>query len=136
MNELGERYLGVKTDIIVPKTPTDKVIAPTNTAPKRAKKFPDATPSKPSTAAPASPVPIGARLTSFELTQAEISSTVLTDSTAGFLMKKGLIDMVIVGADRVTSNGDVANKIGTYSLAILCKYHKRTFQIIEAVSPS
>lgn len=69
----------------------------------------------------------GARLTSFELIQAEISSTVLTDSTAGFLMKKGLIDMVIVGADRVTSNGDVANKIGTYSLAILCKYHNIPF---------
>lgn len=69
----------------------------------------------------------GARLTSFELSEAKIPNSVLTDNTAGFLMKKGLVDLVIVGADRVTSNGDIANKIGTYSLAILCNYHNIPF---------
>lgn len=65
----------------------------------------------------------GARLTSWELSQEGIPYTLITDNMAGFLMQKGKVDAVIVGADRITSNGDFANKIGTYSLAILAKAH-------------
>ena len=66
----------------------------------------------------------GARLTAWELEQDGIDVTVLCDSAAGYLMKLGMIDAVIVGADRIASNGDVANKIGTYSLACLCNHHR------------
>ena len=69
----------------------------------------------------------GARLTAWELSQAGIPVTVLTDSMAGSLMRKGGIDAVIVGADRIAKNGDVANKIGTYPLAVLAKYHSLPF---------
>lgn len=65
----------------------------------------------------------GARLTAWELIQDNIDTTLLTDSAAALLMKQGMIDWIIVGADRIAANGDVANKIGTYSLAIAAKYH-------------
>jgi methylthioribose-1-phosphate isomerase len=71
----------------------------------------------------------GSRLTTFELMQDNIPVTLITDSMAGFLMAKGQVDMVVVGADRVTANGDVANKIGTYSLALLAKEHGLPFYI-------
>ena len=69
----------------------------------------------------------GARLTAWELAQAGVPVTVLTDSMSGGLLKSGEIDAVIVGADRIAANGDVANKIGTYSLAVLAKYHQVRF---------
>ncbi|QWF72279.1 S-methyl-5-thioribose-1-phosphate isomerase [Methylomonas paludis] len=65
----------------------------------------------------------GARLTAWELAQDGIPVTLLADSAAAWLMKTGQIDWIIVGADRIAANGDVANKIGTYSLAVLAKYH-------------
>jgi len=61
----------------------------------------------------------GARLTAWELIQADIDATLIPDSSAGQLMRRGAVDAVIVGADRIAGNGDVANKIGTYSLAVL-----------------
>lgn len=64
----------------------------------------------------------GSRLTSWELQQSGLDVTVITDNMAGYVMSKGLIDMVIVGTDRVAANGDVANKIGTMSVAILAKH--------------
>lgn len=69
------------------------------------------------------PVLQGARLTAWELMQEGIDVTLITDNAAGALMQKGAIDLVIVGTDRTARNGDVANKIGTYSLAVLCKEH-------------
>lgn len=66
----------------------------------------------------------GARLTAWELKKDGIPVTVITDNTAAFLMQQKRIDAIIVGADRIAANGDVANKIGTYSLAILAKEHK------------
>ena len=71
----------------------------------------------------------GSRLTAWELAQYEIPFSINTDSTAAFLMKQGLIDLVVVGADRIAVNGDAANKIGTYSLAVLCKHHNIPFYI-------
>ncbi|MFN4112276.1 MAG: S-methyl-5-thioribose-1-phosphate isomerase, partial [Ignavibacteria bacterium] len=71
----------------------------------------------------------GLRLTSFELKKNEIRYKVITDSTAAFLMQKGMIDVVIVGADRIASNGDVANKIGTYSIAVNAHYHSIPFYV-------
>ncbi len=65
----------------------------------------------------------GARLTAWELTKYGIEATLISDNMAGWMMKKGLVDMIIVGADRVVANGDVANKIGTYTLAVLAKHH-------------
>ncbi|KAA5546177.1 S-methyl-5-thioribose-1-phosphate isomerase [Roseiconus nitratireducens] len=65
----------------------------------------------------------GGRLTAWELSQAGVAVTVITDSTAGSLMRQGKIDAVIVGADRISAAGDVANKIGTYSVAVLAKHH-------------
>ena len=75
------------------------------------------------------PVLQGARLTAWELKQEKIPATLITDNTAGFLMKKGLVDLVILGADRVARNGDTANKIGTYSLSILAKAHNIPFYV-------
>lgn len=69
------------------------------------------------------PVLQGARLTAWELMQDGIPVTLITDSSAGALMKRGGIDLAIVGTDRTARNGDVANKIGTYSVAVLCKRH-------------
>lgn len=71
----------------------------------------------------------GSRLTAFELEKAGIPFAVNTDSTAAFLMQQGKIDLVITGADRIAANGDTANKIGTYNLAVLCNYHKIPFYI-------
>lgn len=76
----------------------------------------------------------GARLTAWELTQAGVPVTVLTDSMAGSLMKQGKVDAVIVGADRIAANGDVANKIGTYPLAILANYHHIPFYVAAPTS--
>lgn len=69
------------------------------------------------------PVEQGARLTAWELEQAGVPYTLISDSMAGSIMGQGLVDAVIVGADRVCANGDVANKIGTYPLAIVASYH-------------
>jgi methylthioribose-1-phosphate isomerase len=76
----------------------------------------------------------GARLTAWELQQEGIPVTVITDSTAGYLMAQGTIDLVIVGADRIAANGDTANKIGTYTLAILAKAHNIPFYIAAPFS--
>ncbi|MGI9458802.1 MAG: S-methyl-5-thioribose-1-phosphate isomerase [Pirellulales bacterium] len=69
----------------------------------------------------------GARLTAWELTQRKIPVTVLADAAAAHLLKTGLIGCCIVGADRITANGDTANKIGTYGLALLAKAHNIPF---------
>ena len=71
----------------------------------------------------------GARLTAWELSQAGVPVTVLTDSMAGSLLRTGKIGAVIVGADRIAANGDVANKIGTYPLAVLANYHDVPFYV-------
>lgn len=76
----------------------------------------------------------GARLTAFELQQDQIPVTVITDSMAGYLMKEKQVDLVIVGADRITANGDTANKIGTYSLAVLAKHHGIPFYVAAPTS--
>jgi methylthioribose-1-phosphate isomerase len=76
----------------------------------------------------------GARLTSWELMQAGIPVTLITDNSAGALMKRGEIDMAIVGTDRTARNGDVANKIGTYTVAVLCKEHGIPFYVAAPTS--
>lgn len=76
----------------------------------------------------------GARLTAWELVQDNIPVTLITDNMAGYLMKKGMIDLAVVGADRITANGDVANKIGTYSVAVLCREHNIPFYVAAPVS--
>ena len=76
----------------------------------------------------------GARLTSWELMQAGIDCTLITDSMAAQVMKEGKVDVVITGADRVAANGDAANKIGTYGLSVLAKHHKIPFVIVAPVS--
>lgn len=80
------------------------------------------------------PVLQGARLTTWELMHAGIDVTLITDSSAGFLMKKGYINLAIVGTDRTTRNGDVANKIGTYTIAVMCKTHKIPFYVAAPLS--
>src|SRR5207302_10307354 len=69
------------------------------------------------------PVLQGSRLTAWELTHAGIACTVIADAAAGSLLKAAAVDLVIVGADRIAANGDFANKIGTYSLAVLARHH-------------
>jgi len=76
----------------------------------------------------------GARLTAWELAQDDISVTLIADSAAAYLMKSAKIDWIIVGADRVAANGDVANKIGTYSLAVLAKQHNVKFMVVAPTS--
>ena len=76
----------------------------------------------------------GARLTAWELQQEGIPVTIITDSTAGYLMSQKKINLVIVGADRIAANGDTANKIGTYSLAILAKHHNIPFYVAAPFS--
>ena len=71
----------------------------------------------------------GTRLTAWELVREHIPVTLITDNMAGYLMKKGLIDLVIVGADRIAANGDTANKIGTYSVAVLAREHGIPFYV-------
>lgn len=76
----------------------------------------------------------GARLTAWELLREGIPVTLITDNMAGYLMAKGKVDLVIVGADRIAANGDVANKIGTYSLAVLAEKHGLPFYVAAPVS--
>jgi methylthioribose-1-phosphate isomerase len=76
----------------------------------------------------------GARLTAWELIQERIPVTLITDSTAGHLMSRGQVDLVIVGADRIAANGDVANKIGTYSLSVLAERHGLPFYVAAPLS--
>jgi len=76
----------------------------------------------------------GSRLTAWELLKEGIPHRIITDNSAGFLMKLGKVDLVIVGADRITLRGDVANKIGTYTLAVLAKEHKIPFYVAAPLS--
>jgi methylthioribose-1-phosphate isomerase len=71
----------------------------------------------------------GARLTTWELQKAEIPVTLITDSAAGYFMRRGEVDCVLVGADRIAANGDTANKIGTYALAVLAKENNIPFYV-------
>ena len=80
------------------------------------------------------PVLQGCRLTSWELMQDNIPVTLITDNTAGALLQKGEINLAIVGTDRTVANGDVANKIGTYSLAVLCKENGVPFYVAAPLS--
>ena len=80
------------------------------------------------------PVLQGARLTAWELMQENIPCTLITDNMAGHFMYHDMIDVAIVGADRITRNGDVANKIGTYGLAVLCKEHGIPFYVAAPLS--
>ncbi len=80
------------------------------------------------------PVLQGARLTTWELQRDRIPVTLITDSMAGYFMAQGKVDLVIVGADRIAANGDVANKIGTYSLAVLAKAHNIPFYVAAPLS--
>jgi methylthioribose-1-phosphate isomerase len=76
----------------------------------------------------------GARLTAWELRQAGIPHRVVADSAAGSLMARGLVDRVVVGADRIAANGDVANKVGTYPLAVLAARHGVPFYVAAPLS--
>jgi methylthioribose-1-phosphate isomerase len=76
----------------------------------------------------------GSRLTAWELEQDNIPVTVITDNMAGHIMKQGKIDAVVVGADRIAANGDTANKIGTYMVAVLAMRHKIPFYVAAPVS--
>ena len=76
----------------------------------------------------------GARLTSWELLKADIPMKLITDSAAGSIMKKGDVDLIIVGADRVAANGDTANKIGTYPLAVMAREHEIPFYVAVPLS--
>ena len=80
------------------------------------------------------PVMQGARLTSWELMLAGIPCALITDNMAAHVMSLGLVDAVIVGADRIAANGDTANKIGTYGLAVLAKYHDIPFYVAAPTS--
>lgn len=80
------------------------------------------------------PVLQGARLTAWELMEDGIPVTLITDNSAGALMKKGEINLAIVGTDRTVLNGDVANKIGTYTVAVLCKEHNIPFYVAAPLS--
>jgi methylthioribose-1-phosphate isomerase len=76
----------------------------------------------------------GARLTAYECVQEGIPCTLITDSMAGHLMSRGEVDVVVVGADRIAANGDVANKIGTYSIAVLARRHGIPFYVAAPLS--
>jgi methylthioribose-1-phosphate isomerase len=76
----------------------------------------------------------GARLTAWELLRDGINTTVITESMAGPLMRSGDVDLVVVGADRIAANGDTANKIGTYTVAVLAHEHKIPFYVAAPVS--
>ena len=80
------------------------------------------------------PVLQGARLTSWELMQDNIPVTLIPDNTSGAILQKGEIDLAIVGTDRTVANGDVANKIGTYMLAVLCKENNVPFYVAAPLS--
>lgn len=72
----------------------------------------------------------GGRLTTWELHQNKIPYTLICDNMAAFLMQKGKVDRVLVGADRIATNGDFANKVGTYGLAVLCRFHGIPFYVV------
>ena len=76
----------------------------------------------------------GARLTAWEMVQENIPVTLITDNMAGYMMQQGRIDVVVVGADRIAANGDTANKIGTYTLAVLAERHRIPFYIAAPCS--
>jgi methylthioribose-1-phosphate isomerase len=76
----------------------------------------------------------GSRLTTWELTEAGVPHTLITDSMAGHFMARGDVDLVMVGADRIAANGDTANKIGTYSLATLAHAHRLLFYVVAPCS--
>jgi methylthioribose-1-phosphate isomerase len=76
----------------------------------------------------------GARLTAWELQKEKIPATLVTDNMAGFLIQRGKVDAVVVGCDRVAANGDVANKIGTYAIAVLAKRHGVPFYVAGPTS--
>jgi methylthioribose-1-phosphate isomerase len=76
----------------------------------------------------------GARLTAWELLQDKIPVTLITDNQSGHIMKKGMIQAVVVGSDRIAANGDVANKIGTYMVAVLAKRHGIPFYVAAPMS--
>lgn len=76
----------------------------------------------------------GARITTFELVEDGIPTTLITDGMSGYFMNKGMIDVVVVGADRIAANGDAANKIGTYNLAIVAKEHNVPFYVAAPLS--
>jgi methylthioribose-1-phosphate isomerase len=76
----------------------------------------------------------GARLTAWELTELGVPMTLITDNMAGYFMNRGEVDLIVVGADRIAANGDTANKIGTYSLAVLAKAHGVPFYVVAPTS--
>jgi methylthioribose-1-phosphate isomerase len=76
----------------------------------------------------------GMKLTAWECAQLEIPATVITDNMAGWVMKQGRVDAAIVGADRIAANGDTANKIGTYSVAVLARAHGVPFYVAAPLS--
>lgn len=76
----------------------------------------------------------GSRLTAWELLQEKIPATLIADNMAGYLMQQGMVDLVLVGADRIAANGDVVNKIGTYSLAVLAQFHGIPFYVVAPTS--
>src|SRR5437588_470282 len=76
----------------------------------------------------------GARLTAWELAKDNIPVTVITDNMAGHVMKRGQVDCVVVGADRIAANCDAANKIGTYMVAVLAKQHHIPFYVAAPIS--
>ncbi len=76
----------------------------------------------------------GARLTAWEMVQERIPVTLVTDNMAGYLMQQGRVDVIVVGADRIAANGDTANKIGTYTLAVLAERHRIPFYIAAPLS--
>jgi methylthioribose-1-phosphate isomerase len=76
----------------------------------------------------------GARLTAWELKKEKIPATLITDNMSGYLMQMGRVDAVIVGCDRIAANGDVANKIGTYTIAVLAKRHGIPFYVAGPTS--
>jgi len=80
------------------------------------------------------PVLQGARLTAWELKMANIPFRLIVDNMAASVMRSGMVDAVIVGADRIAANGDVANKIGTYGLAVLCREHNIPFYVAAPTS--
>ena len=80
------------------------------------------------------PVLQGSRLTAWELMEEKIPCTLITDNMSGYFMYHDMIDLAIVGADRVARNGDIANKIGTYNLAVLCKEHGIPFYVAAPLS--
>ncbi|MGD9108875.1 MAG: S-methyl-5-thioribose-1-phosphate isomerase, partial [Gammaproteobacteria bacterium] len=76
----------------------------------------------------------GGKLTAWELLQDNIPVTVITDNMAAYMMQQGKIDVIFVGADRIAANGDAANKIGTFGLAIVANYHKVPFYVVAPKS--